>query len=159
MNNTDDNHTQIEDNIDNTLSYPVLSRTLEINDYVILRNQRPCKIVNKTTSKPGKSGRPKVLFVGIDIITGRKFEDIFYQNIMVQVPKVEYNEYPLLDITDDTISLLTESGELYENIRNPMNKLAELIRCDFESGKNLLITIVSSMEEEGLFSYKEIPPQ
>jgi translation initiation factor 5A len=37
---------------------------------------RPCKIVDVSTSKTGKHGHAKCNFVGVDIFTGKKYEDM-----------------------------------------------------------------------------------
>eukprot|EP00493_Phyllostaurus_siculus_P002912 UN02925 len=48
---------------------------LRKNGHVVIKN-RPCKIVEMSTSKTGKHGHAKVHMVGIDILTGKKYEDI-----------------------------------------------------------------------------------
>jgi translation initiation factor 5A len=36
---------------------------------------RPCKVVGYTTAKTGKHGHAKASITGIDIFTGKKYED------------------------------------------------------------------------------------
>ena len=36
---------------------------------------RPCKVVGYTTTKTGKHGHAKAAITGIDIFTGKKYED------------------------------------------------------------------------------------
>ena len=37
---------------------------------------RPCQVVEYNTSKSGKHGRAKANIIGIDIFTGKKFQDL-----------------------------------------------------------------------------------
>ncbi len=43
--------------------------------YAILKGC-PCKIVEVSVAQPGKHGHSKIHFIGLDIFTGRKYEDI-----------------------------------------------------------------------------------
>ncbi|CAF5145944.1 unnamed protein product [Rotaria sp. Silwood1] len=65
--------------------------SIQKSDFVVL-NGRPLKVVEVTHSKPGKHGHSKVHMVGIDIFTGRRYEDVRPAGHMIQVPNVE--KYP-----------------------------------------------------------------
>lgn len=57
---------------------------------------RPCKIVDVSTSNTGKHGHAKVLLVGLDIFTSKKYEEVIPSTHEVDVPNVSRTEYKLV---------------------------------------------------------------
>lgn len=71
--------------------------SLRKNGFVVIKN-RPCKIVEMSTSKTGKHGHAKVHLVAIDIFTGKKLEDLCPSTHNMDVPNVTRREYQLVSI-------------------------------------------------------------
>jgi translation initiation factor 5A len=68
---------------------------LRKNGFVVIKN-RPCKIVEMTTSKTGKHGHAKVHLVAIDIFTATKREELCPSTHNMNVPNVRRQEYQLV---------------------------------------------------------------
>lgn len=68
---------------------------LRKNGHVVIKN-RPCKIVDMSTSKTGKHGHAKVHLVALDIFTGKKLEDLSPSTHNMDVPHVKRREYQLV---------------------------------------------------------------
>ena len=110
-----------------------------------------------STSKTGKHGHAKVHLVALDIFTGKKLEDMSPSTHNMDVPNVFRNEYQLLDIDDGFLSLMTADGDTKDDVKIPEGELGEKIQSEFESGKDLIVSIVTSMGEECCLSFKEAP--
>lgn len=83
---------------------------LRKNGFVVIKN-RPCKIVDMSTSKTGKHGHAKVHLVAIDIFTSKKLEELCPSTHNMDVPNVSRKEYQLvsksLAMRDGEHSILT----------------------------------------------------
>lgn len=139
-----------------SLTYPMQCSALRKNGHVVLKG-RPCKIVDMSTSKTGKHGHAKVNLVGIDIFTGKKYEDMCPSTHNMDVPHVRRDEYVLLDIDDGFMSLMMPSGETKDDVKVPEGEMGEQIMADFKAGKELIVAIQTSMGEEAAIAFKEAP--
>jgi len=110
-----------------------------------------------STSKTGKHGHAKVHLVATDIFTGRKYEDISPSTHNMDVPNVTRREYQLINIDDGYLNLMSNDGSSKDDVKVPEGELGDQITNDFEDGKDLMVTIVSAMEEEHCLAYKEAP--
>ncbi|KAG2399083.1 Eukaryotic translation initiation factor [Vigna angularis] len=100
-------------------TYPQQAGTIRKNGYIVIKG-RPCKVVEVSTSKTGKHGHAKCHFVGIDIFTAKKLEDIVPSSHNCDVPHVNRTDYQLIDISEDGfVSLLTENGNTKDDLRLP----------------------------------------
>ncbi|KAK8657557.1 hypothetical protein V6N13_035788 [Hibiscus sabdariffa] len=123
--------------------------------------RRLFEVVEVSTSKTGKHGHAKCHFVGIDIFTGKKVEDIVPSSHNCDIPHVNRTDYQLIDISEDGfVSLLTESGNTKDDLRLPTDDvLLTLIKSGFAEGKDLIVTVMSAMGEEQICALKDIGPK
>ncbi|XP_042236718.1 eukaryotic translation initiation factor 5A-like [Homarus americanus] len=134
--------------------YPAQCSSLRKNGHVVIKG-RACKIVEMSTSKTGKHGHAKVHLVGIDLFTGKKYEDICPSTHNMDVPVVKRADYQLIDISDDGfLSLMMESGDLRDDIKIPEGDVGAEIKSKFENGEDLLLTVLSAMGQEMVVATK-----
>jgi len=136
--------------------HPEAANNVKINGYAVFKG-RPCKVVELSKAKPGKHGSAKIHFVGIDIFTGKKYDEICPSSHMIEVPDVNKFEMVLVDITEDGyLSLMSEDGkDNREDIKLPAGELGTKIKAQFDEGKNLMLTVQASMGEESIVAVKE----
>jgi translation initiation factor 5A len=143
-----------------SLTYPMQCSALRKNGFVCIKN-RPCKIVDMSTSKTGKHGHAKVHLVAIDIFTGKKLEDLCPSTHNMDVPNVTRKEYQLLDISDDGfLSMMSDDGETKDDVRMPDGEIGDKITRLFTTEeKDTNVVILTSMGEQAAVEAKEAPRQ
>ncbi|KAE8147864.1 translation protein SH3-like domain-containing protein [Aspergillus avenaceus] len=139
-------------------TFPMQCSALRKNGHVVIKN-RPCKIVDMSTSKTGKHGHAKVHIVALDIFTGKKLEDLSPSTHNMEVPVVHRKEYQLLDVSEDGfLSLMDENSNPKDDVKVPDNEVGEKInRMFLEEEKDCNVIILSAMGEECAMECKEAP--
>jgi translation initiation factor 5A len=96
--------------------------------------------------------------VGIDIFTGRRYEDIRPTGHMIQVPKVNKKEYIVVNIENDGyITLLSEETCI---ARSDMkltkdSDMARRLRDKFDEGNGQIkVTVLKALGEEQIIAFK-----
>uniref|UniRef100_A0A7N8XHY2 Eukaryotic translation initiation factor 5A n=1 Tax=Mastacembelus armatus TaxID=205130 RepID=A0A7N8XHY2_9TELE len=141
-------------------TYPMQCSALRKNGYVVLKG-RPCKIVEMSTSKTGKHGHAKVNLVGIDIFTNKKYEDMCPSTHNMDVPSIKRIDYQnksyrkcidkemlLVNINENYMSLMSDNGDIREDLRVPDNEVGKEIEAKFDAGDEFIVTVISAMGEE-----------
>lgn len=57
----------------------------------------------------------------------------------MDVPHVKREDYQLTDIDDGFLVLMSDGGDLREDLKIPDGELGTQLRSDFDSGKELLV--------------------
>jgi translation initiation factor 5A len=137
-------------------TYPIQCSALRKGGFVVLKGH-PCKVVEMSTSKTGKHGSAKVNLVGIDIFTGKKYEEFAPSTSNMEVPFVTRNEYPLLNVDDGFLSVMLPSGDTKDDVKVPEGELGEQLKGAFDDGRDLLVTVICAMNEEHALGFKDAP--
>jgi len=144
-----------------SLTYPMQAGAIRKNGFIVIK-QRPCKVVDVSTSKTGKHGHAKCHFVAIDIFTGKKYEDLTPSSHNCDVPNVVRREFQLIDVNDEGfVTLMDDNGNTREDLMLPKgtdeaDKLAETIKDYHRDGKEMSVTVLKAMKEEMINQVKVI---
>lgn len=96
---------------------PIQCSALRKGGYMLMQKKHPCKVIDITTSKPGKHGSAKAHIVGHDIFTGRRHEEIVTTRDRVLVPEVIKNELEISFLSQKNFKLFNEDM----TVRNDLN--------------------------------------
>ena len=108
---------------------------------MIMKGDRPCKVIDIKVSKTGKHGHAKCRFTAIDIFDGSKHEDIVPSTHTAHVPVVTRMEYQVIGLEDGYLQLMTDDGEMKEDLQPPT--YPEGLGADLEAA-------IEAAEDEGL---------
>ncbi|KAJ4988449.1 eukaryotic translation initiation factor 5a-2 [Stagonosporopsis vannaccii] len=139
-------------------TFPMQCSALRKNGFVVIKN-RPCKIVEMTTSKTGKHGHAKVHLVAIDIFTSKKLEELCPSTHNMNVPNVRRQEYLLVDVSEDGfLSLMSDDGSTKDDVKLPEGEVGDKINKLFvDEGKDTSVIVLTAMGEEAAIDAKEAP--
>jgi translation initiation factor 5A len=117
------------------------------------------QIVDYSTSKTGKHGHAKANITGVDIFTGRKYEDISPTSHNMLQPIVTRKDYQLVDIDEDGfVTMMDDKNDTRSDLRiDPSSdETHKKLKEDFDEGKDLLVTVLAAMSTEKIIAVKEI---
>jgi len=134
-------------------TFPMQCSALRKGGFVMIKN-RPCKIVEMSTSKTGKHGHAKVHMITLDIFTGKKIEDICPSTHNMDVPNVKRKDYQLIGMEDDFLSLMDDSGETRDDLKCPDGEIGDQIRAAIEGEQDILTTVLGACGEECVIATK-----
>jgi len=148
-------HTDEDSDREERVSY-ISPNEVKKGSYVVMRQMFPCKIVEVNWSKPGKHGSAKVMIVGLDIFTSRKYEEIYTSSKKVKVPEVLKQELQLAEIDEEHLLLTTKDGKTKQMTMPADDEdLSERIRQLFNNSETVLVTVISAMGKEKILSARE----
>ncbi|KAE8308686.1 translation protein SH3-like domain-containing protein [Aspergillus transmontanensis] len=138
------------------MTYSMTNSDLRKGGHIVLKG-RPCKIVEMSTSRTGKHGHTKVHFVGIDIFTGKKIEDISPSTHVSDVPVVHREEYKFdgTDVDDEYLLLTDMNGNAKNDVPVPEGDLGQVIMDYANSGNSGIVTVVSAMGEASCINIRD----
>ena len=92
-------------------------RELRVNRYMIIDDE-PCRIVEMTTSKPGKHGEAKARIVAIGVFDNQKRSTVHPVKHKVQVPMIDKRQAQVLALMGSEVQLM--DMETYETFNLPV---------------------------------------
>lgn len=152
MADTDDNTFESADS-GASETYPMQCSSLRKNGFVVIK-ERPCKIVEMSTSKTGKHGHAKVHMVGIDIFSGKKYEDICPSTHNMLVPNVLRKEYQVIGMEEEFFHLMDDAGEIREDLKHEdvcsvgLEDAKKMVDSAEDKGDTVLATVWKALDEE-----------
>jgi translation initiation factor 5A len=88
-------------------------RELKVGRYMVIDDE-PCKIVELTTSKPGKHGEAKARIVAVGMFDGTKRSVVYPVTHKVQVPLIDKRNAQVVSIQGEEVQLMDmENFEMF----------------------------------------------
>ena len=136
-------------------TYPQKASACRKGSYLMI-NDRPCKIIEMSTSKTGKHGHAKCKFMGKDIFDYSQHESVQTSTHNVDLPEITRKEYQLSDIADDDyVSMMDDNAEIRSDLKLPENELGKNIKKLFELGEDCVLTVLGACGKELIVDCKK----
>jgi translation initiation factor 5A len=122
----------------------------------IILKEKPCKVVEMSTSKTGKHGHAKVNFTGIDIFTGKKYKEIQGSTHPMLTFVSEKSEWGVMDLKEDGgMSLIDEKGNTRDDLSLPADEeVAKGIKDAVEAAeKEVFVSVLSALGIDQVMSF------
>jgi len=133
---------------------PIEAHAVKKSKFVMLKG-RPCKIMEVKTSKTGKHGHMKCNITGIDVLTGKKYNDVVPGHANMVEFKLDKAEVAVIDIGADFISYLDDKNVQHQTSIDGAGDLYKKIKEMFDAGKQLTVTLVRAPVELAKDKYKD----
>ena len=144
------------------LQTPLEAGQIKKNGHIIMKGDKPCKVIDIKVSKTGKHGHAKCRFTAIDIFDGSKHEDIVPSTHTAHVPVVTRMEYQVIGLEDGYLQLMTDDGDMKEDLQPPTYPeglgadLEAAIEAAEDEGLTVVVSVVGAMEKEAVVSFKKV---
>jgi len=100
-------------------TYPMEAGQIRKGGFIMIKD-KPCKVIEVTSSKTGKHGHAKCHFVALDIFTGKKVEDLVPASHTTRVPFVKKLTFQCMDVdSEGFVSCMDEDGNVREDLKLP----------------------------------------
>jgi len=100
------------------MSYSISElRHLKVGSYILI-DDVPCRIVEYSTSKPGKHGEAKARIVAISIFENTKKSIVHPVKHKMQVPNIDRRQAQVISLMGDEVQLM--DMETYETFNLPI---------------------------------------
>lgn len=87
---------------------------IKVGGYIIMDGEA-CKVVDVSTSRPGKHGHAKFRIVAVGLMDGKKRDMVLPGHDKVEVPIIEKNTAQVLNVSGDTANVMdAETFETFD---------------------------------------------
>jgi translation initiation factor 5A len=144
-----------------SMSIPIQISDVKKGVHILMGENRPCKVMEITTSKTGKHGHAKANITGVDIFNGRKYQDVSPVSHAKECPEVKRTEWIVMSIDEEGfVSMVNKLGKQKEDLKLPNDipedeETCKRIKEGLEAGKTMMVTVLESMGLEKIEETKE----
>jgi translation initiation factor 5A len=150
---------KMENDFENQVK-PKIASAFRLKDVMLFQNQHPARIVAMKTSKTGKHGSCKIVFVGIHIFTAKKYQDMSPSTHNLYEVIVKKDNYQVLCFNEDgTLELINDDDKTGPTVdlKDVEPITADKLKCAFETreeDEDLWVTILQAMGKTTIQDFK-----
>eukprot|EP00941_MAST-03F_sp_MAST-3F-sp1_P005360 g5360.t1 len=105
---------------------PIRAGEVKKGSFLVMKGH-PCKVIEVSISKTGKHGHAKANIFGLDVFTGKKYNEISPTSHNMTAPTMFRDEWQLTDLSHEgTMTLMNENGDTREDLDLPKDTSGNL---------------------------------
>lgn len=146
---------EFQQQTDGAYTYPAQAGSIKKGDVILIKD-KPCKVLEVTTSKTGKHGHAKANITAMDIFDDKKAEDSLPTSHNVMCVNVTKREYDLTNLNPDgAVTLMDDKGEYREDLHiDNQSDIFNDIEAPFNDNKDVVVTVLSAMGREKIIAFR-----
>ena len=146
---------EFQQQTDGAYTFPAQAGSLKKGDIILIKD-KPCKVLEITTSKTGKHGHAKANITALDIFDDKKAEDSLPTSHNVMCVVTNKNEFDLTNLNEDgSVTLMDDKGEYREDLS--LDTGADIfapIKEAFDKNQDVIVTVLSAMGKEKIVAFR-----
>jgi len=141
---------------------PIRAGEVKKGSYLVMKGH-PCKVIEISISKTGKHGHAKANIFGLDVFTGKKYNEISPTSHNMTMPTMFRDEWQVTDISNEgTLTLMNEAGTTKEDLDLPKDTsgnftdFGQRLQDSFATcadGKGVFCVVLKAMGNEQVVDY------
>ena len=146
---------EFQQNTEGAYTFPAQAGSIKKGDIILIKD-KPCKVLEVTTSKTGKHGHAKANITAVDIFEDKKAEDSLPTSHNVMCVVTNKTEYDLTNLNDEgAVTLMDDKGEYREDLTIDTNSdIYDSIKEAFDKNQDVVVTVLSAMGREKIVAFR-----
>lgn len=119
---------------------------IKVGAHVVIKGCA-CRLAEVNKSKPGKHGSAKKTVVGIDVITGKKYQEMYNHSSMIGKPDIQRVRYVVTNVEPNEdhywFSLMDcDSGEMSDDLRFEKDDNSDKVSELFDDAESPVVVLM-----------------
>ena len=140
---------------------PINVKNVKKGSTILMNGKNACKVIDIFFHKDSKHGHSKATITGVDIFTGRKFQEVCQGHCNKEEIVISREEYYFIELdSENNLTLMDKKGNLSVGIslkeeNEDEEEIIKKIRKLQEENSVIIVSVIKALDNEKVESVKE----